>query len=138
MMRETIRVAAPRAGDPRAEAAPRFSLFGPPGYALGGLRPFTFVPPPPPPLPEQRSHQPTDDEIPVESRGRATSLADELRASSIADRDGSPTPMLHSSASVKVEEDRDGRVTPFIDRRTWEVDGESLGDMDLTDDLERP
>ncbi|KAJ7750868.1 hypothetical protein B0H16DRAFT_1460570 [Mycena metata] len=138
MIRETIRAAAPRAGDPRAEAAPRFSLFGSPGYALGGLRPFTFVPPPPPPLPGQRSHQPTDDEIPVESGGRATSLADELRASSIADRDGSPTPILRSPVSVKAEEDRDGRVTPFIDNRTWEVDGESLGDMDLTDDSGRP
>ncbi|KAJ7711121.1 hypothetical protein B0H16DRAFT_1745417 [Mycena metata] len=116
MMRETVRAAAPRAGDPRAEAAPRFSLFGSPGVLTN----------------------PRTTKFPWNPEDARRVLADELRASSIADRDGSPTPILRSPASVKVEEDRDGRVTPFIDNRTWEVDGESLGDMDLTDDSGRP
>ncbi|KAJ7747000.1 hypothetical protein B0H16DRAFT_1462230 [Mycena metata] len=133
MMRESIRAAAPRAGDSRAEASPRLPIFGQPSSALGGMRPFTFVPPLPPPLPSQPVRQPLADEIPIESDGRATSLAAEFRASSLVDRVGSRTPTRRSPASVKEEEGDPGRTTPFTDRRTWDVDGESLEDMDLTD-----
>ncbi|KAJ7769467.1 hypothetical protein B0H16DRAFT_1779134 [Mycena metata] len=120
-------------GDSRAEASPRLPIFGQPSSALGGMRPFTFVPPLPPPLPSQPVCQPLADEIPIESDGRATSLAAELRASSLVDREGSRAPTRRSPASVKEEEGDPGRTTPFTDRRTWDVDGESLEDMDLTD-----
>ncbi|KAJ7702899.1 hypothetical protein B0H16DRAFT_1748081 [Mycena metata] len=124
MMCESVCAAAPRAGDPRAEAVPRFSLFGSPDYALGGLRPFTFVPPPPS-LPGQSSRRPAEDEIPIDSGGRATSLVAEMRASSIADLDRTPGPTTDSLSPVKEEADEEERVMPHLDARVWDAEGDN-------------
>ena len=132
-MRESLLAAAPRSGDARAEAPPVLPLFGQAGYSLGGGRPFTFVPPRPPPLPSRPSRRPTDDEIPLFFEGRATSLAAEMRGSSIADADRTPGPTTDSPPPVKTEFDGDERVAPYVDARVWDADSDTLEDMDLTE-----
>jgi hypothetical protein len=132
VMRESILAAAPRSGDARAEAPPRLPIFGQAGFSLGGGRPFTFVPPRPPPLPSQPSRRPLDDEIPINSGGRATSLAAEMRASSIADVDRTPGPTTDSPSPVKEEADEEEQVPPHIDARVWNAEGDTLEEMDLT------
>jgi hypothetical protein len=132
IMRESLLAAAPRSGDARAEAPAGLTFFGQAGFSLGGGRPFTFVPPRPPPLPSQPSRRPTDDEIPLYSDGRATSLAAEMRASSLADLDRTPGPTADSPLPLKEEADEEERVAPHVDARLWNAEGDTLEEMDLT------
>ncbi|KAJ7024871.1 hypothetical protein C8F04DRAFT_1269879 [Mycena alexandri] len=104
-LREALRAAAPRHDDPWAQLALRRVLFGNPGPVLGG------------------------DEIPYESDGRATSLAAELRSSSLMD-DSERSPR-QPPLSVKTE-DGERSVTPYLDGGVWEEDEGSLETMDIS------
>ncbi|KAJ7750596.1 hypothetical protein B0H16DRAFT_1724527 [Mycena metata] len=96
------------------------------------MRPFSFAPPRPLPLPTQATGAPSADEIPFQSGSRATSLAAEMCASSLADREeGEATPTRASPVSVKAE-DAESATVPFVDERVWDVDGETLEEMDLS------
>ncbi|KAJ7020807.1 hypothetical protein C8F04DRAFT_1274571 [Mycena alexandri] len=129
-LREALRAAAPRHDNPWAQLALRRVLFGNPGPVLGGGLPLSYVPPTPPPLSTPPpSVRPTQDEIPYESDGRATSLAAELRSSSLMDdSDRSPR---QPPLSVKTE-DGERSVTPYLDGGVWEEDEGSLETMDIS------
>ncbi|KAJ7766915.1 hypothetical protein B0H16DRAFT_1453910 [Mycena metata] len=104
IMRESLLAAAPRSGDARAEGSSRVDP----------------------------SRRPTDDEIPLYSDGRATSLAAEMRASSLADLDRTPGPTADSPLPLKEEADEEERVAPHVDARLWNAEGDTLEEMDLT------
>ncbi|KAJ7022861.1 hypothetical protein C8F04DRAFT_1272171 [Mycena alexandri] len=108
-LREALRAAAPRHDNPWAQLALRRVLFGNPGLSSAEV---------------SRSH-----EIPYESDGRATSLAAELRSSSLMDdSDRSPR---QPPLSVKTE-DGERSVTPYLDGGVWEEDEGSLETMDIS------
>ncbi|KAJ7040564.1 hypothetical protein C8F04DRAFT_1253881 [Mycena alexandri] len=129
-LREALRAAAPRHDDPWAQLALRRVLFGNPGPVLGGGLPLSYMPPTPPPLSTPPpAVRPSQDEIPYESDGRATSLAAELRSSSLMDdSDRSPR---QPPFSVKTE-DGERLVTPYLDGGVWEEDQGSLETMDIS------
>ncbi|KAJ7027750.1 hypothetical protein C8F04DRAFT_1266705 [Mycena alexandri] len=129
-LREALHSAAPRHDNPWAQLALRRVLFGNPGPVLGGGLPLSYMPPTPPPLSTPPpAVRPTQDEIPYESDGRATSLAAELRSSSLMDdSDRSPR---QPPLSVKTE-DGECSVTPYLDGGVWEEDEGSLETMDIS------
>ncbi|KAJ7018865.1 hypothetical protein C8F04DRAFT_1277066 [Mycena alexandri] len=130
-LREALRSAAPRHDNPWAQLALRRVLLGNPVPVLGGGLPLSYMPPTPPPLSTPPpAVRPTQDEIPYESDGRATSLAAELRSSSLMDdSDRSPR---QPPLSVKTE-DGERSVTPnYLDGGVWEEDEGSLETMDIS------
>ncbi|KAJ7032691.1 hypothetical protein C8F04DRAFT_1261537 [Mycena alexandri] len=103
-LREALRSAAPRHDNPWAQLALRRVLFGNPGPVLGGGLPLSYMPPTPPPLSTPPpAVRPTQDEIPYESDGRATSLAAELRSSSA---DGRFRPLASPAAALREDRGR--------------------------------